>query len=189
MYAEMLAEGMVEDEANRRRYLQTLRLEADRLTHLVENVLAYARLERGRPEGRIGPISVATILQHGDRLSERLLQSGLELLIDADQCTQSARALADASAVEQILFNLVDNACKYASSTGNHLLHLEADARRAVRQTASARSRAAFHTRIEPDCFNRFANRPTRRPVRPRESAWVWREPPSGTADGRRAEL
>jgi signal transduction histidine kinase len=128
MYAEMLSEGMVEDEANRRRYLETLRLEADRLTHLVENVLAYARLERGRPEGRIGPISVATMLQHGDRLSERALQSGLELLIDADQRTQSARALADASAVEQILFNLVDNACKYASSTGNHSLHLEADA-------------------------------------------------------------
>ncbi len=49
MYAEMLAENMVPDQASRQRYLQTLRTEADRLTHLVENVLAYARLERGGP--------------------------------------------------------------------------------------------------------------------------------------------
>ena len=45
MYAEMLSEGMVRGEADRRQYLETLRTEADRLTHLVANVLAYARLE------------------------------------------------------------------------------------------------------------------------------------------------
>ena len=49
MYVDMLAEGMVSDEQRRSEYLKTLRREADRLTHLVENVLAYARLERGGP--------------------------------------------------------------------------------------------------------------------------------------------
>ena len=48
MYTEMLADGMVPDEPRRRSYLQTLRAEADRLGHLVENVLAYSRLERNR---------------------------------------------------------------------------------------------------------------------------------------------
>ena len=52
MYAEMLAAGMVPDAQQRQRYLETLRSEADRLSHLVENVLQYARLERGRPGGR-----------------------------------------------------------------------------------------------------------------------------------------
>ena len=128
MYAEMLAEGMVPDEQSRRRYLDTLRVEADRLTHLVENVLAYARLERGAAGGRIAPVSVEEILHHGgDRLGERARQAGLELLIDADENTLAARALADASAVEQILFNLVDNACKYAATADERSLHLEAD--------------------------------------------------------------
>ena len=52
MYAEMLAEGMVPSPEARQKYLETLRREADRLAHLVENVLQYARLERGRPGGR-----------------------------------------------------------------------------------------------------------------------------------------
>ena len=49
MYSEMLADGMVKDDANRRQlYLETLRDESGRLSTLVENVLAYARLEEGR---------------------------------------------------------------------------------------------------------------------------------------------
>lgn len=52
MYAEMLAEGMVPSAEQRQAYLDTLRVEADRLSHLVENVLSYARLERGKPGGR-----------------------------------------------------------------------------------------------------------------------------------------
>ena len=53
MYAEMLANGMVPDAARRQEYYETLQRESERLTLLVENVLAYARLERGRkPQGQ-----------------------------------------------------------------------------------------------------------------------------------------
>ena len=48
LYTEMLDEGMVSGPDSQRAYLKTLRAEADRLGHLVENVLAFARLERGR---------------------------------------------------------------------------------------------------------------------------------------------
>src|SRR6185437_8992044 len=40
MYTEMVVQGMVPDAEQRGRYLNTLRIEADRLSHLVENVLA-----------------------------------------------------------------------------------------------------------------------------------------------------
>jgi signal transduction histidine kinase len=129
MYAEMLAEGMVADEESRRRYLGTLHVEADRLTHLVENVLAYARLERGGTGGRIAPVTVSALLHEGgDRLASRAEQAGLQLLTDSDESTLAAKALADVSAVEQILFNLVDNACKYAATARDRVLHLEAEA-------------------------------------------------------------
>lgn len=52
LYAEMLAEGMVADENKRAGYFSRLREQADRLSHLVENVLAYARLARGRSDCR-----------------------------------------------------------------------------------------------------------------------------------------
>jgi signal transduction histidine kinase len=127
MYAEMLAEGMVPDEAARRKYLDTLRIEADRLTHLVENVLAYARLERGGLGNRIQPVRGDELLTVAtSRLSERAREAGLALSVSADESTPQATVLCDASAVEQILFNLVDNACKYAVRSENKALELEA---------------------------------------------------------------
>ena len=48
MYTEMLANDMVKGEEKKKRYLETLHSESGRLAHLVENVLSYARLERGR---------------------------------------------------------------------------------------------------------------------------------------------
>jgi len=116
MYSEMLAEGMVAGEETRRGYLDTLRVEADRLTHLVENVLAYARLERGGLGNRIQQIDGEALLrQTTGRSADRARQCGVELRVDSTPEARAALVLADPSAVEQILFNLVDNACKYAA--------------------------------------------------------------------------
>ena len=127
MYAEMLSEEMLPKEADRRHYLETLRVEADRLTHLVANVLAYARLERGRPGGRIETITLERLLEVGtQRLADRAAQANLQLSIEPADGALNRRVQADPAAVEQILFNLVDNACKYAANATDRRLHLTA---------------------------------------------------------------
>ncbi|MBE3098180.1 MAG: HAMP domain-containing histidine kinase [Planctomycetes bacterium] len=129
MYSEMLAGGMVADEAKRRRYLDTLRIEADRLVHLVENVLAYARLERGRARGRTETVALADLVDRvRGRLADRAQQAGFELVVEMPEGESAAAVCADASAVEQILFNLVDNACKYAAGAADKRIHLVAEA-------------------------------------------------------------
>ena len=126
MYSEMLAEGMVTDEEKRKQYLSTLCREADRLSHLVENVLAYARLERGRARGTPERTSLQSITQRSEtRLAERARQAGMELVVEAGDTSEDLQVLADVSAVEQILLNLVDNACKYAAGAEDARLHLE----------------------------------------------------------------
>jgi signal transduction histidine kinase len=127
MYAEMLAEGMVPDVRQQHRYLATLRTEATRLTHLVENVLAYARLERGRTAGRIEPIELADLIEGARaRLGAHAEQSGMTLAVEADGIEKfgAMTVLANRSAVEQVLFNLVDNACKYAGTAADKRIQL-----------------------------------------------------------------
>jgi signal transduction histidine kinase len=128
MYSEMLAAGMVRDEAKQRDYIATLCAEANRLNHLVENVLAYARLERGSARARIEKVSLGQLI---DRVKPRLLQraeqTGMTLQQDADARALETVVQVDVAAVEQILFNLVDNACKYAApSATEKIIHLEA---------------------------------------------------------------
>ncbi len=128
MYSEMLAAGMVTDEARRKQYLETLCSEANRLGHLVENVLAYARLERGSARSRVEKISLADLVERiAPRLRQRAEQTGMGLSVDLDDEAGRTVVQVDAAAVEQVLFNLVDNACKYAApKAADKVIHLEA---------------------------------------------------------------
>jgi signal transduction histidine kinase len=127
MYTEMLAEGMVPEPARRQEYLETLRREATRLTHLVENVLAYARLERGRAAGRVESFALGPLLEQiVPRLVEHARHAGMEIASDFDAGALAAAVRANPSAVEQIVFNLVDNACKYAGAAADRRIHLAA---------------------------------------------------------------
>ena len=119
LYSEMLADGLVKDPAKRQSYLETLTTEADRLGHLVENVLSYSRLERGKgAEGRI-PVILRDLLHRVEpRLHQRVSQAGAEFSIHHETIPDDFALTTDPAAVEQILFNLVDNACKYAVRDG-----------------------------------------------------------------------
>ncbi len=124
MYTEMLSQGMVPDPKAQKQYISTLRHEALRLEHLVENVLAYAKLERGRTPQPLQRVSVESLLDHAlPYLQQRTAMSQMELEVPE---TPNRHLLVQASpgVVEQILLNLVDNACKYASSSSDRRIQL-----------------------------------------------------------------
>jgi signal transduction histidine kinase len=130
LYAEMLGAGMVADAAQRAKYLETLQVEADRLGHLVENVLAYARLERGRATTRLDDVSMRSLVEGvRKRLTDRAALAGMDLAVEADESALAAMVRSDPAAVEQILFNLVDNACKYAASAADRRIHVRVEPR------------------------------------------------------------
>ena len=127
MYSEMLVEGMVE-ENSQKSYLQTLESEADRLTHLVENVLSSARLERGRHAGRLEMIPIGELITPiASRLAKRCERAGMDLRVTISQEVNGTSVRTNPSAVEQILWNLVDNACKYAVTAEDRTIRLACD--------------------------------------------------------------
>jgi signal transduction histidine kinase len=138
LYSEMLAEGMV-SEPRRRTYLETLQREAERLSHLVENVLQYARLERGAARRRREQIAVSVLMDRvAPALTRRAEQAEMKLDVSIPAELRQQNVLTDAAVVEQILFNLIDNACKYASTATD---------RRIECQVASQRDRVTLTVR------------------------------------------
>ena len=126
MYSEMLAEKMVPAD-KQQKYAQTLQTQADRLSHLVENVLQFAKLERNPKESRTEEIKVSDLFARFDgRLKNRADQVDMRIKLDISQQDQDRVISTDAQTVEQIVFNLVDNACKYASSAENRDIELTA---------------------------------------------------------------
>jgi signal transduction histidine kinase len=125
MYSDMLAEGMIRDDAQRDSYLQTLKTESSRLATLVENVLSYARLEDGRHPSKATRTTIGEIFQRIEGvLRRRAADAGMELRVENG--LPNAPITVDVEAVGQILFNLVDNACKYANGSVDRTIHLEA---------------------------------------------------------------
>jgi signal transduction histidine kinase len=114
LYSDMLESGAVKVE-NRGDYLRVLSREADRLSHLVENVLAFSRIERGNARSNIRIATTGHLLeQTRERLEARLATAGLSLDMDS---SSTLRVRVDTAAVEHILFNLIDNAAKYAATS------------------------------------------------------------------------
>jgi signal transduction histidine kinase len=119
LYAEMLDEGLVKDEATRSEYHRTLRRESNRLGRLVENVLAHARLEEGRHVTQRESIRAGALIDRMlpslcDRAAAADMTLSMAEVLDAD--TLDVRMTTSPEVVEQILGNLVDNACKYGAA-------------------------------------------------------------------------
>ncbi|MHC4091334.1 MAG: sensor histidine kinase [Planctomycetota bacterium] len=125
MYTEMLAEGMVEDREQRQAYLETLKDESGRLATLVENVLSYARLEDGRRASQIESVNVEGMLARLiPALRRRAQEVGMSWHVDCEVPHETVLR-TDVEAVGQILFNLVDNACKYAGDGEERSVELQ----------------------------------------------------------------
>ena len=126
LYSEMLESGAVKEE-KRGDYFRTLRREAERLSHLVENVLAFSRIERGSARATSVEIAAGELVQPMlQRFAERLLEAGLSLQSDPAAPAWKTLVKADVAAVEHVLFNLIDNAAKYAAGSSPPEVHLEA---------------------------------------------------------------
>jgi signal transduction histidine kinase len=114
LYLDMLMNGLVRDEKQRDEYIQTLNSEANRLNRLVGNVLDYSRLEKQNPRLNRSRISASELLARvGAVWPARCRDAGKELVIE-EAPGESPVLCTDGELVQQILGNLLDNACKYS---------------------------------------------------------------------------
>lgn len=98
-------------------YHETLYQESQRLGHLVENVLAFARLTRGKQRGRADAGPCPQLIDRAlSKVHLRLRESGFKVQIKHDKRTELLTLHTDVISLEQIFTNLADNAIKYAAS-------------------------------------------------------------------------
>jgi signal transduction histidine kinase len=111
LFAETLNLGRVRTEEERHTATEVIVQEGRRLMHLVENILHFSRAERQMT--RLGPEPLDL-----NRVVQGIVDDWLPLAGAADVhvCTRfmpDVHAVADPSALRQMLLNLLDNAVKY----------------------------------------------------------------------------
>ena len=119
MFGEMLQSGRVASDEKRQEYLDIIVQESERLSSLIENVLDFAKVERGRESYEFAEGDVGDAVSRAANVYRyRAEREGVELAVEVDG--QLPRARIDERAIQLAVINLVDNALKYASS-GKHI--------------------------------------------------------------------
>ncbi len=150
MFGEMLQSGRVASEEKRQQYLDIIVSESERLSALIENVLDFARVEKGRQAYDFAEGDVADAVAKAVNVYRyRAEREGVELAVEVDG--DLPRARIDERAIQLAVINLIDNALKYAPGS-------EVVARPTVpRARARQRSSSASST-TAPACRSRTAS-------------------------------
>src|SRR5207249_8189510 len=124
LYLDMLAGGMIKEEDKKTEYLHTLNAEAERLNRLVGNVLDFSRLENQRPRLEMKPIALGELFEQLRATWEaRCRDAGKDLILE-NSVGGDLILTTDVNLVQQVLGNLIDNACKYSRGADDARLWL-----------------------------------------------------------------
>ena len=115
-YAETLRDGALAEPERAQGFVEVIVKQADRLTAILEDILALSRIEAGktREELRLEKVKLSevmeTVLTFCNAKAE---EKNIELIVD---CPDSLEVRANSQLIEQGVTNLVDNAIKYSSA-------------------------------------------------------------------------
>ena len=115
--ADNLAEGVVHDEPQVRRYGRLVRGEGRRLSEMVEQILELAGIHSGQRGFALHAVPVAPLLRDVLDASGTLIEeAGLTVTFDAPDTLPPVAG--DEQALRRVFQNLVGNAIKYGASGG-----------------------------------------------------------------------
>ena len=124
MFSELLAEGRVTDPGKQRSYLGIITAETARLTRLINNVLDFARIERGEKKYHMQRCDLAEVVREtADTYRPHLEANGFHF-----ECELPDSALpvnGDRDALAQVVVNLLSNAEKYSNSNKDIAVRVE----------------------------------------------------------------
>lgn len=119
--AQLLAESSDLD-ADNKRLTEIIQSHSKRVSHIIDNILQLSRRESSRPE-------MLKLKPWLEKFADEFAGT-LELREDELKVNDTAEDLVvrmDSSHLRQVLWNLCDNAIKYASETGGIMVEIQAD--------------------------------------------------------------
>jgi signal transduction histidine kinase len=126
MFGETLDSGIVTDEKDRRKFYSIIRKESERLTHLINNVLDFSRMDAGVKEYNIQETDLIEVVRSSlEAYKFQISDSGFK--IESELPDESVILRIDKDAISQVLLNLLNNAIKYSDEKKYILVKVRKD--------------------------------------------------------------
>lgn len=126
--SEMLFNERIKMETRKKEYYEIMLEQSERLSHLIDNILDFSKIEEGQKVFRFEKTNLAEMVNRVTSVFQKsVANEGYSVTSHIPQ--KLPELLVDKEAIQQVLYNLLDNAYKYsgesriieviAESTGN----------------------------------------------------------------------
>ncbi len=115
MYAESLMMGRVKSASAKKEYLSVVVNESERLKRMINNILEFSKMEKGKPEYRFVNSNLASLLK--EEIQENKKKKKKEQFDIVTELDENIVAEVDPEKMKQAIGNLLSNAIKYSTDT------------------------------------------------------------------------
>ncbi len=114
-YAEIMKNGLVKDE-DKQRFLERIHAEAENMIELIQQIMELSRLDENKSVGDFVDVDLYAMAQN---IAARLKYKADKRGITLDVAGGSAVVCGVQSVLNEVVYNLVDNAIKYNKDNGS----------------------------------------------------------------------
>ena len=126
MFGEILDSGIVTDEKDKRKFYSIIRKESERLTHLINNVLDFSRMDAGVKEYNFRESDLVEVVRSSlEAYKFQISDDGFK--IESELPDEAVILRIDKDAISQVLLNLLNNAVKYSDEEKYILVKVRKD--------------------------------------------------------------
>jgi two-component system phosphate regulon sensor histidine kinase PhoR len=124
LYSDILDLGKIKDPEKEKKYLQTISREGERLGSLIDTVLDFSRMERGKMGYQMVMADITPAIRSALDISGVKLDQG-KIKLDVDIEEDLPEVSHDPHAITLAIINLLDNTAKYAEGTDRVVVRAE----------------------------------------------------------------
>ena len=116
--SEMLFNERIKTESRKKEYYGIMLEQSERLSHLIDNILDFSKIEEGEKAFRFEKTSLKELIERVKSLFQKsIANEGFSVISSIPESLPEL--VIDKEAIQQVLYNLLDNAYKYSGNSKN----------------------------------------------------------------------
>ncbi len=116
--SEMLHDEIITTESRKKEYYAVMLEQSERLSHLIDNILDFSKIEEGKKAFRFERTNLPELITNvKSAFQNRISNEGFS--VSASIPHSLPEIVIDKEAIQQVLYNLLDNAYKYSGDSKN----------------------------------------------------------------------
>ena len=126
MFGETLDSGIVNEEKDKQKFYSIIKKESERLTHLINNVLDFSRMDAGVKEYNFQEADLVEVVRGSlEAYKFQISDNGFQIEIELPD--EPLILKIDKDSISQVLLNLLNNAVKYSDEEKHILVKVQKD--------------------------------------------------------------